>query len=296
MKKLFVSLLIFLLFSFSFVAVRAQSDVPTVDLSGYTWNKATLHALTITNTNETWWQPYFVNITQRTISNWNQAMHYFANTYPDYAYLSSVNIVSEVSDIALPDYDIYINFSQTLSIENTDALGLTTTLPFSNGTTEASYIVLSARSGNIDLTNAEAGNVALHELGHALGLGHSNSSVDVMYPYYDIFSTNNAISTLDLYALALSFSWVTSPDNLTIRTSLPRFTTLPSNVPFAYAPVENPAPQGVEDNPIVKSLIILFSDPFTAIMAVTFIIFLIVAALVYRSIGRQHHKAAWKSG
>lgn len=45
--------------------------------------------------------------------------------------------------------------------------------------------------------------VALHELGHALGLGHSDSTNDVMYPYYrraTVLSSGDVAAIRDMYA------------------------------------------------------------------------------------------------
>jgi len=75
--------------------------------------------------------------------------------------------------------------------------------------------------------NIDVFSVALHELGHALGLGHSDNPNDVMYPYFKIVSTladGDKTAILGMYAAQTGVVPPPAPLALTIN-ALPATTT-----------------------------------------------------------------------
>ena len=84
--------------------------------------------------------------------------------------------------------------------------------------------------------NVDLFSVSLHELGHALGLGHSDNPNDVMYPYYKIVTTlgaGDAAAALTLYAaqdLPAPTNPPTATPPLTLTVTVPPSTTSASAI------------------------------------------------------------------
>ncbi len=120
--------------------------------------------------------------------------------------------------------------------------------------------------------NTDVFSVALHELGHSLGLGHSDDPTDVMYPYYKMVTTLNsgdiaAIQTL--YASGPAAPPVTTPPPVT-PPSLPTPPPTPTPTPKP-TPTPTPTPGGTDTTP--PTLTILSpggSSVFTTLAALTF--------------------------
>ena len=97
--------------------------------------------------------------------------------------------------------------------------------------------------------NTDLFSVALHELGHALGLGHSDNPNDVMYPYYRVVSTladGDKTAILTLYAARAA--GVPAPGPPT-----PTPTPIPVPVPTPI-PTPVPIPTGKDTTGPVLSL------------------------------------------
>jgi hypothetical protein len=97
-------------------------------------------------------------------------------------------------------------------------------------------------------TDTDVFSVALHELGHSLGLGHSDDPSDVMYPYYKRVSTLNSgdvAAVQTLYAAGPAAASVAAPvPAASAPASLPAPTPAPTPAPV---PTPAPAPGGTKD-------------------------------------------------
>ncbi len=102
-------------------------------------------------------------------------------------------------------------------------------------------------------TDTDVFSVALHELGHALGLGHSDDPSDVMYPYYKRVSTLNsgdiaAIQTLYAPGPAANASPAPIPAPVPAPAPTPSPTPAPTPSPTPV-PAPSPAPTPTPANP-----------------------------------------------
>ena len=291
-RQFLIAILISALFSAS-LALPAQgqtTDHYLINIRGSAWDHSVLNALIVTPDNESWWNPLFLNSTLRAIGQWNDAISDFALNYSDYSYLSSVKIRPVISNVSQSNFDIYINWEQFPLSNSSEIIGLAQTFENSRKTVVNSTLNLVTHTSHGDAINVgDAQNIALHELGHSLGLGHSNYTGDLMYPVYALRGGDESVSTLDVYGVAVIFGWLQSPAEFYPVSSWLKqnYVILPSTITFQYLPVsqENASPQTIENNPVVQVLILmtqLLIHPEISGTALVIIVIFVVAALILR--------------
>jgi len=284
---LLLSALIFLLLNISLISgVQGESGANySLGIQGLAWNRMTLNIMVVTPGNESWWNPVYLNSTLRAIGQWNEAISYFASNYSQYSYISSIKMQTEVSSMALSGFDVYLNYTQFPLANTSNEIGLETWTSQANEILNSNISLATHTSHGDSLTDGDMQNVALHELGHSLGLGHCNYTGDTMYPAYNLLSPPRLISTLDVYGVATVFAWLQysitfAPVSAWLQAGP---VTLPPDISYENLPVSPrySIPQTLANNPVVQTLNLLFEllihPEILAIIVVLIITFTVIA-------------------
>jgi hypothetical protein len=266
--------------------VLGQSqDKYSVQLQGWVWNHTTLQVLVISSANESWWDPNYLNATLRAIGQWNDGVSAFARNYSDFSYLSNLKIEETVASKNMSGFDVYVNWTQFPLSNTSNEVGLSTLYPSRDGIINYSTVSLSTHTIHGEaLSEGDMQNIALHELGHSLGLGHSNYTGDLMYSTYSMSSPAESISTLDAYGVATLFAWELNPSSFyPVQDWLVTSSAvLPQNIPYQDLPVsqQNVRPQTVTENPVVQVLVLMFEILIHPEIFSIVLVFIIVFALI----------------
>ncbi len=274
----------------SFAISQAQSpsqNVFAVEIQGLAWDKSTLKILLTTPNNESWWNPIYINSSLRAVGQWNEAISYFAAHNADYAYLSDFRLDPTVLNYTQSGFDIYLNWTQSNLPGSSDEVGLATLTSVSNSIIGCTINLSTHTHHGEPLIDGDMQNIALHELGHALGLGHCNDTGDVMFPDVALLGPGKSISSLDAYGVATTFAWMTNqfkfyPVSYWLK---PNPVVLPSNIQYSYLPVslQNARPNTLQNNTFLQNLILDFElllhpEIFAILLAI--IIFFVAIILI----------------
>ena len=249
----------------------AQTEY-SIDFRGYTWNHSTISVSILPQENETWWEPSYLNATLHAIAQWNDAIQEFASNHTDFSYISNLHLVPTISYQEVSSFDIYVEWN--CECESEELIGQSQATVQSPCIITNNRISLTAKapSGHI-MTEVDMQNIVVHEIGHTLGLSHSNHFNDVMYATVDYRETVKPVSSLDIYSLSQIFEWMTNSTEFSSTIMCPEESvlTLPPSISYVHfkinaenLPVSSPQNQ-------IEDVLGLFLRP----ESLTFIIFMV---------------------
>jgi len=221
------------------------AEIPT---EGGTWTNPTITIVITPASNMPWFKASYTYDVNYAIARWAKSIIAYTDAYGSYYLrkLSFVTCVSGVNETLCGTPDIKVQFIQSFGSQSA-GLGLTSVrIQQSSGifvapttTTLAAY----DPTNTTQLTDTDMINIASHEFGHALGLNHATVSVtddgtfELMFLSYGqaVGNPRNSLeapSTLDMYALANIYDWLSNPSGFSGTGPSATVYSLPSGIAY----------------------------------------------------------------
>jgi predicted Zn-dependent protease len=189
--------------NFASIAARTVSaDTYYIPLEDFRWTRFPLRVYVDMNE---WSIPEYAVGVREALDSWVKSIWNYTQAYNDTS-LSMINYVFYVSNVnATQNYDVYFTFTADKMPPDSNTVGLTTYKwdAFTHEPISPITINITTYSGGVSSFFVK--NVAMHEFGHALGLGHAGQANTWNGPelMYYASSKNQVIfpSTLDVYGL-----------------------------------------------------------------------------------------------
>jgi hypothetical protein len=214
---------------FSFTSSAHAATEAVIPTEGGTWTNPTITVLITPRPAEPWFKSSYSFDVNHAISRWSESIVAYTDAYGS-NYLRNLNFVacvSGVNDTLCGSPDIQVQFIESFGSQSS-GLGLTDIRISSSGVFQAPTTTTLAAydpSNTTQLSDTDMVNIASHEFGHALGLGHATVSVtddgtfELMFLSYgqtvgNPRNTLEAPSTLDMYALSFVYDWLASSSTL----------------------------------------------------------------------------------
>jgi predicted Zn-dependent protease len=257
----------------SFLA-QAQTEY-TIEIRGYTWDHSTVTVSVLPQQNISWWKPEYLNATLQGISQWNDAIQEFAQTNPSFSFLSDVTFVPTISYEVVSGFDVYMGWIEECGSEEVIGQTQTTVMAPCHSMNSSVCLAAKAPSGHV-MTEVDMQNIVVHELGHVLGLSHTNVSTDAMYPTVYYQSTVKPLSTLDIYGVAKLFEFMT-------KDTCPEeeLVTMPQSISYSHLEI---APENIPSQSLTEYAIRLLTQPEVLIIVIA------ALAVVVALLARQRKK------
>lgn len=202
-------------------AFSATSSSFVIALEEFRW---TIFPLNVYVDMSNWAMPSYAVDVREAVDDWVKSIWNYTQTYNGTS-LPTVNYLYYVSNVNATDhYDIIIRFTPDEMPPTSNTVGLTNSSWNLVTHTPIAPITINITTYSGTATDLFVKNVAMHEFGHALGLGHAASAntlngPELMY----LASSNNEIvypSTLDVYGLTDLYQGMFG-QNVQLPTSIP---------------------------------------------------------------------------
>ena len=221
----------------------------TIPTEGGTWANPTITIVINPQPNQPWFKASYSADVSRAISRWAESIIAYTDASGS-NYLRKLSFLTYVAgnQSLPPKPDIQVDFIQSFGF--TQGLGLTSVGISTSGTLgifQAPTTTMLAAydpANTTQLTDTDMINIASHEFGHALGLGHATVSgtddgtFELMFPSYgqavgNPGNTLEAPSTLDMYALSYVYDWLATSSTLNSSGHAKTDLALPSGATYS---------------------------------------------------------------
>jgi predicted Zn-dependent protease len=230
--------LLALIWFFSCTFAIAQSSQlqssDSIALEEFRWTKLPVKVLVDMNQ---WTQQEYAVAVREALDSWIKSIWNYTNTYNDTS-LATVNYLFYLNDVnSTTDYDVLISFAPDKIPPGPNTVGLTTYSWDLTTHQPVPPITINITTYSGTATTLFVKNIAMHEFGHALGLGHALPQNTLNGPELMYFSSskNQVVypSTLDVYGLTKVYNG-----------SYGQTVYLPSSIPYVMlAEGDIPPPQ-----------------------------------------------------